>query len=58
MRKSSAKRIKIGGTTQLLIDLKPRRCDADVFLNTPVNVTNLVKYIDEKKKEGEEWKIK
>lgn len=53
MRKNNSKRIKIGGTTQLLIDLKPRRCDADVFLNTPVDVTNLVKYIDDKKKEGE-----
>lgn len=53
MRKNNAKRIKIGGMTQLLIDLKPRRCDADVFLNTPVDVTNLVKYIDDKKKEGE-----
>lgn len=29
---------------QLLIDLKPRRCD--------VEVTVLVKYIDNKKKEG------
>jgi len=53
MGRSNAKRIKIGGMSQLLIDLKPRRCDADVFLNTPIDVTNLVKYIDNKKKEGE-----
>jgi len=51
--RSNSRKIKIGGMTQLLIDLKPRRCDADVFLNTPVDVTNLVKYIDNKKKEGD-----
>ena len=39
--------------TQLCIDLKPRRCDADVFLNTPINVTNLVNYIDKRKEKGE-----
>ena len=49
---SNVKRVKMAGTAQLLIDLKPRRCDADVFINTPVDVTNLVNYIDKKKKEG------
>ena len=52
MSYSNVKRVKMGGTEQLLIDLKPRRCDANVFINTPVDVTNLVKYIDEKKNEG------
>ena len=51
--RSNSKRINIGGMTQILIDLKPRRCDADVFLNTGIDVTNLVKYIDDRKKEGD-----
>ena len=49
---NNVKRVKMAGTEQLLIDLKPRRCDADVFINTGVDVTNLVNYIDKKKKEG------
>ena len=52
MARVNVKRINMKGMEQILIDLKPRRCDADVFLNTGVDVTNLVKYIDKKKKEG------
>ena len=40
------------GMEQICIDLKPRRSDADVFLNTGVDVTNLVDYINKKKNEG------
>ena len=53
MARINSKRVKIGGMTQLMIDLKPRRCDADVFINTPIDVTNLVNYIDKRKKSGE-----
>ena len=53
MARINSKRVKIGGMNQLMIDLKPRRCDADVFINTPVDVTNLVDYINERKKKGE-----
>jgi len=53
MARMNSRRIKIGGMTQLCIDLKPRRCDADVFINTPIDVTNLVDYIDERKKKGD-----
>ncbi len=53
MARLNSKRIKIGGMTQICIDLKPRRCDADVFLNTKIDVTNLVDYIDKRKKKGD-----
>lgn len=53
MPRTNSKRVKIGGITQLCIDLKPRRCDADVFLNTKIDVTNLVDYINERKKSGD-----
>ena len=53
MARINSKRLKIGGMTQILIDLKPRRCDADVFLNTKVDVTNLVNYVNNRKKKGD-----
>ena len=40
---------------QLLIDLKPKRNEGDVFLKTPVDVTNLVNYINKAKKEGKDY---
>ena len=53
MARINSRRIKIGGMTQLMIDLKPRRTDCDVFINSPIDVTNTVEYIDKKKKNGE-----
>ena len=53
MARINSKRIKTGGMTQLLIDLKPRRCDADVFINTKIDVTNLVDYVNKRKKQGD-----
>ena len=43
----NSKRIEMKGMEQILIDLKPRRCDADVFINTGVDVTRLMKYLDD-----------
>lgn len=53
MTRINSRRIKVGGMTQLCIDLKPRRTDCDVFINSPIDVTNTVEYIDKKKKKGE-----
>ena len=53
MARINSKRVKIGGMSQLMIDLKPRRCDADVFINTPIDVTNLVDYVNGRKKKGD-----
>lgn len=51
--RSYAKRIKnISGLSQISIDLKPRRCDSDVYINQKMDVTNLVNYIEEKKDKG------
>ena len=33
----------IDGLSQILLDLKPNRCDSDVFINQKLDVTNLVK---------------
>lgn len=52
MRKD-AKRIKnIDGLSQILLDLKPNRCDSDVFIEQNMDVTELVKYIEKVKKKG------
>ena len=55
MSRVNIKRVPINGMDQILIDLKPRRCDADVFINTGVDVTNLVEYINKKKEEGYDY---
>ena len=34
MSRGNVRRVNIKGMDQILIDLKPRRCDADVFINT------------------------
>ena len=50
-----AKLVKdINGMFQLMLDLKPNRCNSYVFINQKIDVTNLVKYIEESKKEGKE----
>lgn len=54
MGRKDAKRIKnLDGLSQLLIDLKPNRCDSDVFINQKMDVTELVKYIELRKKKDD-----
>lgn len=54
MRKD-AKRIKdLTGMGQILLDLKPYRCDSDVFINQKMDLTELVKYVEKKKKDGKD----
>ena len=53
MSSRNAKRIyDIHGMEQIMIDLKPRRCDSFVYSNKELDVTNLVKYVEKKKKDG------
>ena len=52
MRKD-ARRIKdINGMSQILLDLKPNRCDSDVFIKQKMDVTELVNYVEKLKKKG------
>lgn len=49
----NAKRVNdITGMQQICIDLKPNRCDADVYINQKIDVTNLMEYLAKKKEEG------
>ena len=53
--RKDAKRIKdINGMFQIMLDLKPKRCDSDVFINQKMDVTKLVEYIEKQKKEGKQ----
>ena len=48
----NAKRVKdITGMQQICIDLKPNRCDSDVYINQKIDVTNLMEYLSKKKEE-------
>ena len=45
------KRIKnLTGMGQIMLDIKPKRCDSDVYINKKIDVTNLVKYMEGNKK--------
>lgn len=51
---SKDKRIRnLSGLSQILLDLKPYRCDSDVYINQDVDVTELVKYIEKYKENGD-----
>ena len=55
MSTRNAKRVKdINGMEQVMIDLKPNRCDSFVYSQVDVDMTNLMKYIEKKKKDGSE----
>ena len=42
----------IHGNQNILIDFKPNRCDASVYMNHKIDMTNFVKYMDKMKKEN------
>ena len=49
MSTRNAKRVKdITGMQQICIDLKPNRCDSDVYINQKIDVTNLMEYLSKK----------
>ena len=53
MRRDYARRVKdFNGMNQLAIDIKPPRSVSDVYMNVKLDVTNLMKYLDKRKKKG------
>ena len=52
------KRVKnIDGMHVLMPYLKPNRCDSDVYINYKLDVTELVKYVEKKKKENPDTRL-
>ncbi len=45
------------GVHKFMLRLKPLRCDSDVYINHKIDVTNLVNYIAQKKKENPDSKF-
>lgn len=41
------------GMANILFDLKPNRCDSEVYMNDKIDVTEFVKFMDKQKKEHE-----
>ena len=50
-RRDGKKVRDIHGIQNILIDFKPARCDSAVYMNSKIDMTNFVKYMDKKKKE-------
>lgn len=49
-RKDGTRVRDLDGMHGLMVYVKPKRADSDVFINTKIDVTNLIKYIEEMKK--------
>jgi len=50
-RRDAIKVRNIDALHKLMLFIKPRRCDSDVYINQKIDCTNLVKYVEEKKKD-------
>lgn len=50
--RKDARRVELPAMMQCAIDLKPGRANSDVYINRKMDVTELVKYIEEKKAAG------
>lgn len=50
--RKDGKKINMDGMHYILADFKPNRCDADVYINQTFDVTNLIKFVEKKKKEN------
>ena len=44
----------VTGMQNILFDLKPNRCEAEVFMSADIDVTEFVKYMKELKKKNED----
>ena len=48
--RKDAKRVRnVDGLHNICIDLKPRRCDSDVYINQKVDVSKLIKFVEKHK---------
>ena len=56
-RKDAKKVRNLDGLHNVMIDLKPERCDSDVYMNKEIDVTKLIKYVEKYKKEHPDDKI-
>ncbi|MEG0799078.1 MAG: 2-oxo acid dehydrogenase subunit E2 [Bacilli bacterium] len=50
--RKDAYKIKIDGFHKLMIQIKPKRCDSDVYINKKIDVTDLLTFLEKKNKEN------
>lgn len=55
--RKDARRVKVPGMAQIMFDLKPGRCNSDVYINQKMDVTNLVKYIEKLNRKEKKYSI-
>ena len=55
MARRDAKRVEIPALMQCMIDLKPTRKECEVYIDRKIDVTNLVEYMEECKREGKRY---
>lgn len=56
-RKDAKKVRNLDGLHNVMIDIKPERCDSDVYMNKEIDITKLIKYVEKYKKEHPDNKI-
>lgn len=56
-RKDAKKVRNLDELHNVMIDIKPERCDSDVYMNKEIDVTKLIKYVEKYKKEHPDDKI-
>lgn len=56
-RRDAYKVRKVDGIHKFLWRLKPRRSDSEVYINRKIDVDELVKYVEKKKKEDSDFKL-
>lgn len=56
-RKDAKKVRNLDGLHNVMIDIKPERCDSDVYMNKEIDITNLITYVEKYKKEHPDNKI-
>ena len=55
MARKDAKRVEIPALMQCMIDLKPTRKENEVYIDRKIDVTNLVKFMEECRKQGKRY---
>ena len=52
-RKDARRVRELTGMGQIIMDIKPGRCNSDVYINQKMDVTKLVEYVEKRKKKGD-----
>ncbi len=56
-RRDGRKVRDLDGMHGIMLEVMPKRCDADVYINVEIDVTNLIKYVETYKKKNPDNKI-